>query len=288
MSSINDFLSKHTLFFFSNRIDLELLLAHALKKNREFILAHPEMKLTKKQEAFLLKMIARRKKYESIAHILGKKDFCDLTFKVNRHTLIPRPETELLVSESEKKINAQKLNTIIDIGTGSGNIVITIAKHLKNKKINYFGIDISQKALNVAKSNAKKYNLDKKIKFIAGNLLTPFNKKNFSRKAKTFIIANLPYLSQKIYSACAPDVKNYEPKSALYSSQAGLNHYEKLFRQIVLLQTQLGIKNILIEFSPEQKKKLAFLVKNFFPHAQTQFKKDLAKKWRICTIELEK
>ncbi len=286
MPSINDFLNTPVFSSSIARIDLELLLAHALKKNREFILAHPEREITKREGAFLLKIIAQRKKHKSIAHIIAKKDFCDLTFKVNRHTLIPRPETELLVGESEKKIKTQKLNTVIDIGTGSGNIIITLAKHLKNKKINYFGIDISSKALSVARCNAKKYNLNKKIKFITGNLLTPLSKKNFSQKTKTFIVANLPYLSKEIYSACAPDVKNYEPKSALYSSQEGLNHYKKLFQQIIFLQAQLNIKNILIEFSPEQKKKLLFLIENFFPNAKKQFIKDLAGKWRICAIEL--
>ncbi len=286
MPSVNDFFNDPVFFLSLDRIDLELLLAHALKKTREFILTHPETRITKKQEIFLLKSIARRKKHESIAHIFAKKDFCDLTLKVNRHTLIPRPETELLVNESEKKINTQKLNMVIDIGTGSGNIIIAIAKHLKNKKINYFGIDISPKALSVARCNAKKYNLNKKIKFITGNLLTPLSKKNFSQKTKTFIVANLPYLSKEIYSACVPDVKNYEPKSALYSSQEGLYHYKKLFQQIFFFQTQLNIKNILIEFSPEQKKKLSLLIESFFPNAKKQFIKDLAGKWRICAIEL--
>ena len=284
MPPLNDFLINYPSTL--DRIDLELILAHALKKSREFILTYLETKITKNQEALILKMIARRKKHEPIAHIIGEKDFYYLTFKVNKHTLIPRPETELLVDNILADTTIQNANSIIDIGTGSGNIIISLAHNLKNKKINYFGVDISNEALKIAKYNAKKYNLDKKIKFTKGNLLTPFARKNFLKNANTIIVANLPYLSKEIYSATKSDVKKYEPKTALYSPENGLAHYKKLFEQINLLGMRYGIKKVFIEFSPEQKNTLALLIKNTLPKTQTHFKKDLAKKWRVCTIDL--
>lgn len=284
MSTLSDFLIKYSAL---DRIDLELILAHALKKNREFILTHPETTLTKIQKETTTRMISRRIKHESIAHILEKKDFYNLSFKVSAHTLIPRPETELLIDEVMKKISTQEIDTIIDIGTGSGNIIISLAYLLKDKKITYFGTDISKEALKIAKYNAKKYNLDKKIKFIEGDLLTPFMKNIIVKNSKTIIIANLPYLSKKIYLATAPDVKNYEPKSALYSSQNGLAHYIKLFKQLNILQLSLGIKTIFIEFSPEQRNDIKQLIKQELISARIHFKKDLAKKWRLCMTSLD-
>lgn len=287
MSSIKDLLTNHSSVI--DRIDLELILSHVLKKSREHILTYPENPLSSEQEINTLKMIRRRQKHESIAHILEKKDFYYLTFKVNKHTLIPRPETELLVDEAlNDTVNQKNINTIIDIGTGSGNIIISIAHKLRNEKINYFGIDISKEALKIAKHNAKKYNLEKKIKFIKGDLLSPLIKKASSKFSNTIVIANLPYLSKEIYQATEPDVKNYEPKSALYSSQNGLAHYKRLFEQIKLLPSHNKIKFIFIEFSPEQKNALEILIKKILPSARIRFKKDLAKKWRICAINLEK
>ncbi|MFZ2193134.1 MAG: peptide chain release factor N(5)-glutamine methyltransferase [Candidatus Moraniibacteriota bacterium] len=287
MSSVKDLLTSYSSLI--DRVDLELILSHALKKSREYILTYPETPFSHNQKINTLKMIHRRQKHESIAHIVGEKDFYYLTFKVNKHTLIPRPETELLIDEAlNYTVNQKNINAIIDIGTGSGNIIISIAHKLRNEKINYFGIDISKEALNIARHNAKKYNLDKKIKFIKGDLLSPLIKKTSSKFSNAIIIANLPYLSKEIYQATKPDVKSYEPKSALYSSQNGLAHYKKLFEQIKLPPLRNKIKFIFIEFSPEQKNALEILIKKILPLAQIRFKKDLAKKWRICAINLEK
>ncbi len=274
-----------------DNLDLELLIAHEIKKSREFVLAHPEEKIGRKREIEINKLLARRFKNEPIAHILGHKEFYGIDFKVTKDTLIPRPETELLVERTLQEILVAK-NTplsVIDIGTGSGNIIISIAKNSKDKKINYFGIDISGKALIIAKYNAKKHSLTK-IKFIKSNLFEHFLKNNATIKQfnNLIIVANLPYLSKKIYSATAPNVKNFEPKSALYSPKAGLDHYEKLLKQIGNLKNDSHILHVscFMEIGPEQKKSLNILVKKILPAASIQFEKDLAGKWRICTIKL--
>jgi release factor glutamine methyltransferase len=274
-----------------DNLDLELLIAHELKKTREFVLAHPEFHISPLKIESLKLKISRRRHSEPLAYILGYKEFYGLDFKVTRDTLIPRPETELLIEKALEKIEAlqadRKSLTVIDVGTGSGNIIISLAKNLKNKKINYFGIDISKEALEVATCNAKKHN-QKKIKFIQSNLLNSFleNKKNFLSNHEYIILANLPYLSNKIYSASLPTVKNFEPKSALYSSIAGLGHYKKLFEQIKKLSKRYKFSAILLEFSPEQKKELNILVKKILPLSKIQFQKDLAGKWRICILTL--
>lgn len=290
---------------YSNKLvslDLDLLIAAAINKPREFVLAHPEYILTKSQVSSLRSQISRRIKGEPIAYILGKKEFYGLEFKVNKHTLIPRPETETLVelashSIQHKTYNKKEELTVVDIGTGSGNIIVSIVNTLDspayrqagrlrgNDKIKFFGIDISKKALQVAKQNVKKHKVDKKIKFLHGNLLEPFIKKSFVRHSSFIILANLPYLSSKIYSKVSDDIKKYEPKSALYSPKEGLHHYEKLFKQIKNNCSMLHVV-CFMEISPEQKNKLEKLVKKYFPKAKIAFYKDLAKRWRICKIEL--
>lgn len=337
-------------------IDLDILIAYVIKKEREFVLAHPEFTVTSNQQFVISKMITRRMKNEPLAYILGEKEFYGLNFKVNRYTLIPRPETELMVDlainfingvflrrpsdkntfsitktnkykniktpaihvisevsvsertkrfhgnttirdlkkESKVIIHQSSVINIIDIGTGSGNIIISLAHQLKNTSYRLpvtscYGIDISPDALKIAKQNAKLNKVNKKIKFLHGNLLNPLihNSKFIIQNSRVLILANLPYLSQEIYNACAPNVKKYESKSALYSANNGLAHYNKLLKQIKLLITSYQLPvTVLMEISPEQKKIISPLIKKYFPKAKIEFKKDLAQKWRICKVEI--
>lgn len=278
-------------------IDLDVLIGYVTKKSREFILSHPEFNLTTLQTEKLAPLIERRTKNEPLAHILGTKEFYGLNFKVNKHTLIPRPETELIIDMALEEIfNIQHpILNIIDIGTGSGNIIISITNQLKLTPYqllatNYFAIDISKEALKIAKKNARANSLSKKIKFLHGNLLKPLIKnypKLSQQKATLIILANLPYLSKEIYNNCPPTVKKYEPRSALFSPQDGLSHYEKLLRQIKSASLEKNNEIILFfEISPEQKKIIASIIKKHFPQARIKFQKDLAQKWRICEIKL--
>jgi release factor glutamine methyltransferase len=156
----------------------------------------------------------------------------------------------------------------------------------------FFGIDISSEALKVAKQNAKLHNLAKKIKFLQGSLLDPIMKEFQAKKLmpdKLIVTANLPYLSKEIYSSAPIDVKKFEPKSALYSPEEGLQHYRKLLEQVsehfIVVSGKFSVVCYL-EISPEQKIPLQKLVTNIFPSAKTEFTKDLAGKWRICKIDI--
>jgi release factor glutamine methyltransferase len=182
-----------------------------------------------------------------------------------------------------------KNKNIIDIGTGSGNIIIALAKNIKEKN-NYFGIDISEKALSVTRFNARKHNVDKKIRFVKSDLLKTFiqNTRYKIPDTELIIVANLPYLSEIIYSSTMPDVKYFEPKSALLSGPDGLAHYERLLKQIKLLSVHCSLSTVhcFLEISPEQKPKIGKIIRRYFPKSKTIFKKDLAGKWRVVSFEI--
>lgn len=283
-----------------DHFDLQLLLASAIKKPKEFVMIHPEYKLTNNQSSVINKMIKRRIEGEPIAYILGHKEFYGLDFIVNKHTLVPRPETEMMVELGLDLLHSMLRNTVvIDIGTGSGNIIVSLA-HAMNQNdsyqlpvTSYYAVDISDEALRIAKKNAKLNGVDKKIKFLHGSLLEPllneFKCSMFHVPRSIIITANLPYLSKEIYNSTPVDVRNFEPKSALYSAKAGLAHYEKLLKQIKALQfTGYGLQVTgFLEISPEQKQPLTKLIKTIFPTAKIKFKKDLASKWRICIIKIK-
>lgn len=248
---------------------------------------------------------------EPVAYIVGHKEFYGLDFKVDENTLIPRPETELLVEkalssvighpprvdeQSSSRVEAGRSSvSIIDVGTGSGNIIISIANELKkvighrSSIIGFFGIDISKDALKIAKNNAKTHGVDKKIDFLHGDLLSPIigNWKLEIGNSTMIIVANLPYLSKEIFASAPIDVKKYEPKSALYSSKQGLSHYEKLLKQIKKLLFIVHCSLfVVLELSPEQKTLITKMIKKIFPSAKIEFFKDLAGKWRVCKIIL--
>lgn len=309
MKKIKDILIKHSSKI--NSLDLELLIAQAINKPREFVLAHPEynippLKIVSGTRDWKLK-IARRIKGEPLSYITGRKEFYRLEFKVDKNTLIPRPETELLVELALKEIQNTSheipATKIIDVGTGSGNIIISIANAMESiqysrltgkqatSDIQFFATDISTKALRVAKYNARKHKVDKKIKFLNGNLLEPILKNNLAcsgQNSRIIILANLPYLSEEIYSAAAPSIRKYEPRSALLSQNHGLAHYEKLLWQIkqTITNNQWPMAKCFFEISPEQKPKISKLIKKYFSETKIEFRKDLAGKWRICAIAI--
>lgn len=282
-------------------LDVEILLSFVLKKPREYVLAHPERLLTEAQRKKFIKLVARREKHEPIAYIIGYKEFYGLNFKVTPNTLIPRPETEALVENGLSAVSDIRNNDpdakilVLDIGTGSGNIIIALATLLNksgsssNNNIFLSAFDNSPEALRVARANAKKITPGKKIKFVRSDLLDHFFEKPKSKISESFIIlANLPYLSKKIFFAAPSDVKNFEPRPALLSAKHGLAHYEKLFMQIKKLMRNSRASNVYVflEYSPEQKMKMSRLIKKHFFHPAFEFQKDLAGRWRIAKISL--
>ncbi len=256
--------------------DRQILLCHVLKKSKEFLFAHPEHPITKKEKNLLRKLTARRKKHEPIAYIFGKKEFFGRDFFVNKNVLIPRPLTESLVELVIIESQRHGIDTIIDVGTGSGCIITTLAKELPQKNIRFIATDISESALFIAKKNTKQLGVSKKIQFYKGDLfssvvgardLAPLQNETI------VIIANLPYISPKKYKTLSSDIRLYEPKSALVAKDGGLYYYKKLLREIRRCRdATCRVPTILcFEIDPDQKTALKKYIKKIFPKRKIQF-----------------
>lgn len=233
-------------------IDAELLLSKLIKKSREKILLNLDEKINSQQERLYFDLINRRKKKEPISYILGKRSFWKYEFKVNKHVLTPRVETELLVEEV-LKINKNSNNLyILDIGLGSGCILISILKEKKNWKGT--GIDISKLAVKTAKTNAKIQQVDNRIKFIN----TDVDKLYYNKY--DLIVSNPPYINKIGYNNLDLGVKNYEPKKALYGGLDGLNIIEKIIDKSRIILKIRGLLALEIGFG--QYYKVNQLLKN--------------------------
>lgn len=201
------------------RLDAEVLLCHVLKKDRAWLLAHPEHPLQGLSLQRLDKLLLRRKKAEPIAYILGKCEFYGREFLVDNNVLVPRPESETMIDQLKKM---GETGTIIDVGTGSGALAITAKLEIPSAAV--IALDIDPKCLRVAIKNSKIHNV--KIEFIESDLLSNLPTKNY--KSLT-VLANLPYVPTN-YEINEP--AKHEPKLALFGGKDGLNLYRRLFEQL--------------------------------------------------------
>jgi len=304
-------------------IEIEILLSHILGKSKEFLYMNRENKLTIKQLSNLAKLIKRREKGEPIAYILGYKDFCGLRFKVNKDVLIPRPETEELVHKVLQVYKAGKPLRILDLGTGSGCIAISILKGLglRAKGIGVVASDISAKALAIAKQNAKKnihtrlYECEE-INFIKSDLF-----KNITGKFDV-IVANLPYVPLKLlhrfihhkppHPGPLPQGERegkavddpfqglkFEPAFALTDGTSSWQIYRQFFEQVGghvydgVARRFIGksgqpinghATTIFLEIDPSSRKFLTEYQKKYLPGWQIKFYKDFNNLWRYAEV----
>ena len=201
-------------------LDSEILLSFILNSSRENILMNLDANIKKNKFEKFKKLLSRREKREPIAYITNKKEFWKNNFYVNSDVLIPRPETELIVEEVLKSTNIHSSKKLLEIGTGSGCLVVSIIK--ERPKCFATAIDISRKALNIAKFNAKMHHLINKINFVNIDIdKIQFNKYDF-------IISNPPYINRFDLSRLDESVKIFEPYIALEAGIDGLREITKL------------------------------------------------------------
>ena len=256
--------------------DIDLILSISLHRSPEYLYKKNTKQLNSQQVKAFKKMLLKHLNGWSIAHLAKSKYFFGLKFLVTKHTLIPRPESELLVNTALTYLNKQKIKSpnIIDIGTGSGCLILSLAKNYQ-AQASYTAVDISKFALKTARTNARKIGLKKKITFKRSNLL-----KNISPQKFNLILANLPYLTK--IQLKEPSIQK-EPKSALYGGPDGLIYYRRLLNN---LNNYLA-KNFLIilEIDPQQSSEIKKIIKKYLPQVQVNILTDLAKQDRVVLIE---
>lgn len=268
-------------------LDAELLLSHVLGRRREYLLAHPEITLNAAQLAQLNQLKNKRLKAYPIAYLTNQREFWGHDFYVDDSVLVPRPETELLVEEALRQLFGEKPKYVIDVGTGSGCIAISLAK--EDPSHTYLATDISTAALRVAYLNALRHSVEPLVTLYHGHLLEPLFYPGYGLTPRNLlIVANLPYLelAHPQIEADRPltDGIRWEPKEALDGGAAGLGLYQDFLHQI----KNYGISDsdLLMEMAPHQSEQLEQIVKSLFPQATVDVKQDLAGKERMMVVKM--
>ncbi len=240
----------------SSKLDSEILLSKIIKKNRKYLILNSNEELKKENIKSFDYLVKRRKKGEPIAYLINKKEFWKQNFYINQNVLIPRPDTETLVEETLKLFNVNSKLNMLDIGTGSGCILLSILKERRN----FFGtgIDISKKAINVARFNAKMHQLSNRVKFYNSDV------DKFLIGKYDLIVSNPPYIKRQDLKYLEVDVKGFEPKLALDGGKDGFSKITKVISKTSMLLKRNG--RFILEIGFGQKKKILSILKqnNFF------------------------
>ena len=233
----------------SHELDAQIILSDILGVTKEFLVTNDKINISKKITQQYSKAIKRRINREPVAYIIGKKEFWSKYFIVSKATLVPRPETELLIYKLVKFFKNKKIN-ILDIGTGSGCILLSILKELNFSR--GIGIDISRKAIEIAKINCKKLNLLNRSKFKV------FDVNRFNEGKYDLIVSNPPYILSKEIRNLSKDIINYEPRIALDGGKDGLDLIKKVIYKSNYLLKKNGM--LAIEIGNNQYRRVSYVL----------------------------
>ena len=256
-------------------LSAKMLLSHVLACSTTDLFVHPERLLTPDEQQSYRHLVARRERHEPVAYLLGHRAFLDLDLIVDHHVLIPRPETEVIIEHAVEIARRWKLPRLVDVGTGSGAIAISLAGHLPQAII--FATEQSKAALQVAQENARRHSASNSITFLRGNLLAPLCARVH------VIVANLPYVSCAEYVALPPDIRLYEPRAALLAGTDGLDAIRALLKAARPYLTDDGV--ILIEIGATQGKAVTEIARESFPDAALAVLSDYTHLDRVVQID---
>ena len=289
----------------SARLGSEVLFSFVLNKDRTYLYQNPEFRIQNLELSKFKELIERRGKREPVSYITGEKEFWSLKFKVTKDTLIPRPETEILVQtvldiiRSQWSVVSGQLN-ILDIGTGSGNIAVSIAKESPESHV--FTVDKSDSALSVAKENAIIHNVAGRITFLKGDLYSPFNPPTpplispFSPSSEggegevvkggkegffDIIVSNPPYIPTGDIEALMPEVRDWEPRQALDGGKDGLEIIRKIIKDAHLFLKPGGV--IAMEIGFGQSEEVCRIISDIDKFHNIKTIKDLSGIERVVT-----
>lgn len=224
--------------------------------------------------------VARRALREPLQYILGTQEFCGLEFDVNPAVLIPRPETELLVQEVIRRLPRGGCPTLVDVGTGSGCVAVTLARALPSARI--YATDLSVQALETAKRNAFRHGVDSAICWLEGDLLASLAG-GACDVAVTAIVANPPYIRESEWSGLQPEVSGYEPRMALVAGATGTELHERLLNEAASFLAPGGL--LAMEFGQGQSADLRAKIETMPVYASVEILPDEAGIDRIVIVE---
>lgn len=265
-------------------LEARVLLEHLLNLSAAELYTELGQNLSREQEENFHRLVERRLHREPTAYIVNRKEFYGIDFYVDQRVLIPRPETELLVEEALKFAKSQIDNAVFgekplliaDIGTGCGNIAISLALNLT--KIKVYAVDISPSALEVTSLNCKYHKITEQVSILHGNLLEPI------AEHIDLIVANLPYIKSSELPSLSPEISHYEPRIALDGGQEGLDQISQLLKQ-----TKDKIRQqccLLLEIGKGQEHPVVALINQYLPNARVELISDSNGIKRVSKIRI--
>jgi release factor glutamine methyltransferase len=249
------------------------LLARVLGQTRTSLVAHPGQPVDADQLARFQALAGRRAAREPFAYLVGEREFYGRTFQVDRRALIPRPESEQLIElalRASTHLPAEPL--VIDVGTGSGCLAVTLAAELPGSFP--VGSDRSAEALDLARANAERVGLERRIRFVRGDLL------DWLGRRPDLVVANLPYVPSEAFPDLEAEVRDFEPRSALDGGPGGAG----LIRRLLQQAAALGVRALLAELDPRQADALLAEARRLFPGLAVGLQSDLAGRARVLSL----
>lgn len=269
----------------SARLDAELLLAGVVGLDGSRLYLHHESPLDARAEELFSALLSRRVGGEPVAYITGRREFWSLDFLVTPAVLVPRPETEMLVEiaaglfAAESQSSNLKLK-VLDLGTGSGAIAVSLAKEIAGAEI--WATDISPDALDIARANARRHGVEKNIHFLSGDLFEPVREQV---KFFDLILANPPYVRRGDFDALPRDVRDFEPRLALDGGVDGLDFYRRIIPSAPAYLTTGGF--VAVEIGADMGEDVLRLFATAGDYAPAQLSRDLAGKNRVAGARLK-